>query len=159
MTSLDTNTCFCNSKKDYCNCCEPIHLAKINAQTPEQLMRSRYSAYVLKNAKYIYKTYASEKRAENPVKDIKDFADSCRFTKLTIVDSAHEEKQGFVEFKANYFYQNLYCELSEKSRFIKEDNQWRYLDGVIYPVADIKVGRNDDCPCGSSKKYKKCHSE
>nr|MBA2356304.1 SEC-C domain-containing protein [Acidobacteriota bacterium] len=20
-----------------------------------------------------------------------------------------------------------------------------------------KVGRNDDCPCGSGKKYKKCH--
>jgi uncharacterized protein YchJ len=22
-----------------------------------------------------------------------------------------------------------------------------------------KVGRNDDCPCGSGKKYKKCHGE
>ena len=23
----------------------------------------------------------------------------------------------------------------------------------------IKTGRNDDCPCGSHKKYKKCHME
>jgi preprotein translocase subunit SecA len=22
-----------------------------------------------------------------------------------------------------------------------------------------KVGRNDDCPCGSGKKYKKCHGQ
>ena len=28
------------------------------------------------------------------------------------------------------------------------DNDWQ---------ARIKTGRNDDCPCGSGKKYKKCH--
>jgi hypothetical protein len=26
-------------------------------------------------------------------------------------------------------------------------------------VADAKVGRNEPCPCGSGKKYKKCHGE
>jgi preprotein translocase subunit SecA len=25
------------------------------------------------------------------------------------------------------------------------------------PPAPAKVGRNDPCPCGSGKKYKKCH--
>jgi preprotein translocase subunit SecA len=25
------------------------------------------------------------------------------------------------------------------------------------PAANRKVGRNDPCPCGSGKKYKKCH--
>ena len=25
------------------------------------------------------------------------------------------------------------------------------------PLPDKKVGRNDPCPCGSNKKYKKCH--
>jgi hypothetical protein len=28
------------------------------------------------------------------------------------------------------------------------DNDWQ---------ARIKTGRNDECPCGSGKKYKKCH--
>ncbi|HXL72960.1 MAG TPA: SEC-C metal-binding domain-containing protein, partial [bacterium] len=23
----------------------------------------------------------------------------------------------------------------------------------------LKTGRNDECPCGSKKKYKKCHLE
>jgi len=27
------------------------------------------------------------------------------------------------------------------------------------PVKPTKVGRNDDCPCGSGKKYKKCHGK
>jgi uncharacterized protein YchJ len=36
----------------------------------------------------------------------------------------------------------------------------READGasVAKPVhAEPKVGRNDPCPCGSGKKYKKCH--
>ncbi|GAA60210.1 SEC-C motif domain protein [Pseudoalteromonas sp. BSi20652] len=150
--------CVCGSQQNYADCCEPLHLAIQQAKTPEQLMRSRYSAYVLKNAKYVYQTYAINKQQENPIKEIKDFADSCRFIKLTVINSGHENNQEFVEFKAHYFYQNLYCELNEKSQFIKEDGQWRYLDGEIYPVADIKVSRNDNCPCGSGKKYKKCHA-
>jgi len=158
MISPNSTMCVCGSQQSYVDCCQPFHLATQQAQTPEQLMRSRYSAYVLKNAKYVYQTYASEKQAENPVKEIKDFADSCRFIKLTVIDSGYEDNLGFVEFKAHYFYQNLYCELNEKSQFIKEDDQWRYLDGEIHPVDDIKVGRNDNCPCGSGKKYKKCHA-
>ncbi|WP_457933910.1 YchJ family protein [Pseudoalteromonas sp. SCSIO 43210] len=158
MTSLNKTLCLCGSQQNYVDCCEPFHLAIQHPQTPELLMRSRYSAYALKNAKYIYQTYTTDKQPENPVKEIKEFADGCRFIKLTIIDSGHDDSQGFVEFKAHYFYDNLYCELHEQSKFIKEKKQWKYSDGVILPVADIKIGRNDDCPCGSTKKYKKCHS-
>lgn len=38
------------------------------------------------------------------------------------------------------------------------DSDW--LDGIIaqqpYIREQLKVGRNDPCPCGSGKKYKKC---
>ena len=158
MNYLNNNTCFCGNQKNYEDCCEPLLLGDKQAETPEQLMRSRFTAYAQKNAKYIYQTYASEKQAENPVKEIKEFATSCRFISLSVIDTNNDGDRGVVEFKANYFYQNLYCELHERSQFIKEQDQWRYLDGIIFPVADIKVGRNDDCPCGSNKKYKKCHS-
>lgn len=121
-------------------------------------MRARYSAYAVKNAAFVRESYAKEKQAENSISEIKDFANSCRFINLTVLDSGYDDKAGFVTFKAHYFYQDLYCELAENSRFIKEDEQWRYLDGEITPVADIKVKRNDTCPCGSNKKYKKCHS-
>ncbi len=38
-----------------------------------------------------------------------------------------------------------------------DDNYW--LDGedrVRKPVSSVKIGRNESCPCGSGKKYKKC---
>jgi len=158
MILPNTTQCFCSSGLNYAHCCEPLHIGSQQAANPEQLMRSRYSAYVTKNAKYVYHTYASEKKAENPIKEIKDFANSCRFVGLDVVSTNYDDSQGRVEFKAHYFYQNLYCELHEHSRFIKEDDKWRYIDGTILPVADIKVSRNDNCPCGSGKKYKKCHS-
>ncbi|MCK4258341.1 MAG: SEC-C domain-containing protein [Halanaerobiales bacterium] len=31
-----------------------------------------------------------------------------------------------------------------------------YEEEVLTPIRKYKVGRNDPCPCGSSKKYKKC---
>ena len=158
MTSLTHSFCPCGSESTYELCCQPFHTGASQADTPEQLMRSRFSAYALKDAKYVFSTYAQTQQAANPVREIKDFANSCRFTKLSVLETEHNEQEGFVEFKANYFYQNLYCELHEKSRFIKEDGLWRYLDGDITPVADIKIGRNDECPCGSGKKYKKCHA-
>ncbi|MGO2291392.1 MAG: YchJ family protein [Pseudoalteromonas sp.] len=158
MIQPTNSACLCGSLQNYKDCCEPLHSGKSSALTPEQLMRSRYAAYALKNATYIHQTYAQEKQSQNPIKEIADFANSCRFSELKIIASSSEEHTGIVEFCVSYFYQNLYCQLHEKSSFIKEDGNWRYLDGEIYPIADIKVGRNDECPCLSRKKYKKCHS-
>ena len=31
--------------------------------------------------------------------------------------------------------------------------------GSMRPVTGEKVGRNDQCPCGSGKKYKHCHGQ
>lgn len=56
--------------------------------------------------------------------------------------------------KAEWLYQlqewdNILTE-DEKKTIKKEYNQSK-----IY-VNENKIGRNDDCPCGSGKKYKKC---
>jgi SEC-C motif-containing protein len=45
--------------------------------------------------------------------------------------------------------------------FIREADGWKFEDGDLVPEKPIvreapKVGRNDPCPCGSGKKYKKC---
>eukprot|EP00487_Bulimina_marginata_P001147 TRINITY_DN12440_c0_g1_i1.p1 TRINITY_DN12440_c0_g1~~TRINITY_DN12440_c0_g1_i1.p1 ORF type:complete len:102 (-),score=16.46 TRINITY_DN12440_c0_g1_i1:10-315(-) len=101
MNSLDNNACLCGSQQNYKNCCEPLLLGDKQAETPEQLMRSRFTAYAQKNAKYIYQTYASEKQAENPVKEIKEFATSCRFISLSVIDTNDDGDRGVVELKAN----------------------------------------------------------
>jgi len=43
-------------------------------------------------------------------------------------------------------------------RIIKglEESRKLYLESLKTPVRREKVGRNDPCPCGSGKKYKKC---
>jgi uncharacterized protein YchJ len=65
-----------------------------------------------------------------------------------------------VEFKATSLSQGKILRLHEKSRFVKEHDQWLYVDGDIKgdrpPNARVKkVDRNELCPCGSSKKFKK----
>ena len=50
--------------------------------------------------------------------------------------------------------------LTERSRFVRRDGQWYYLDGEYETETTRretpKIGRNDPCPCGSGKKFKKC---
>ncbi|MGN5267109.1 YchJ family metal-binding protein [Aeromonas dhakensis] len=45
--------------------------------------------------------------------------------------------------------------LHERSRFVRHQGRWVYTDGEQDP-APLRVGRNDPCPCGSGKKFKKC---
>ena len=45
--------------------------------------------------------------------------------------------------------------------FRKEGDEWFYVEGNVYAKQPVrretpKIGRNDPCPCGSGKKYKKC---
>lgn len=141
--------CFCGSKKDFNTCCEPIIAGTKKAQTPEELMRSRYSAYVQGNGKYLVLSAIKESRYDEDVKLIEEFSNSVKWLGLRVLNAADE----FVEFKA--FYKDIegIKVLHEKSRFILENAFWLYADGILY---NSKVQRNEVCPCGSDKKYKKC---
>ncbi len=76
---------------------------------------------------------------------------------LSIIDTQKGKKNdvtGYVEFEAIYQL-NEPGQLHERSRFIKTDGQWFYLEGDILPGTAPK--RNEPCWCGSGKKYKNCH--
>ncbi|WP_291460484.1 YchJ family metal-binding protein [Desulfobacula sp.] len=63
---------------------------------------------------------------------------------------------GYVEFAA--FYKSIKeGQLHESLKFIYENGQWYYLDGVT--LDPLKFGRNEKCWCGSMKKFKKCHGK
>lgn len=159
--------CPCCSQKSYDQCCEPIHQDSQQAQSPEQLMRARYSAHVTKNVEFVIQTYHSSCQAELEAQAIAESVDS-DWVELDVIDAPeHSETEGFVEFKA-YFEEDgkRYC-LHERSRFVKENQAWRYIDGVMpeqvaldprlnQTIAKTKIGRNDPCLCGSGKKFKKC---
>jgi SEC-C motif-containing protein len=72
-----------------------------------------------------------------------------------------EDSEGTVEFIATYVLDGLRDSHHEISHFVKTDGVWLYESGEMIPETVVregpKVGRNDPCPCGSGKKYKKCH--
>ena len=121
-------------------------------------MRSRYSAYYYQNDEYLLETWHSTTRPNsNPSDD-----DNTTWTGLEIIRTEEGEKNdtnGIVEFIATCETKGTTSHIHETSRFIHENNHWYYIDGKGQkPVRreSPKVGRNDPCPCGSNKKYKKC---
>lgn len=111
--------------------------------TPEELMRSRYDAFVKKDWEYLVKTSVNQTIEELSAPT------SIKWLKLEVLKSYDD----IVEFKAYYLENENINVLHEKSRFIKEDGIWKYLDGELF---NSKIERNESCPCGSGKKFKKC---
>jgi SEC-C motif-containing protein len=146
--------CPCNSGKSYNECCSPLIEGKRDAATPEELMRSRYTAFVQVNIDYIEETMQGAALKIFNKQATMDWAEKVEWLGLTIIDAsqlAPDAKIGLVEFVAKYKVQNKQQCMHEISKFCKKDNRWFYVDGK-----QIKIGRNDPCPCGSGKKYKKC---
>lgn len=174
VLNATSDKCPCGSQLAYHDCCEIAHNNHGAVQTPAQLMRSRYCAHVLKLIDYVVDTYHPSCNAEQQRDSIAQSVES-HWIKLDVADveeGSHPD-EGFVTFYA-YFEdeKQLYC-LGERSRFVRENNLWYYIDGEFLekalpefdpapappanaPVQSSKIGRNDPCVCGSGKKYKKC---
>ncbi len=118
--------CPCGNKKTFKNCCGPYIFGQQKPTHPEQLMRSRYSA----NAKKAYKYIATSWHAKNRPKKMTPNG-KIHWLKLEIINTQEEHNQGWVEFKAYYSHNNQQHILHEKSFFIKEDDQWWYVNGDI----------------------------
>ncbi|WP_413111362.1 YchJ family metal-binding protein [Thaumasiovibrio sp. DFM-14] len=150
--------CPCGSGLDYSACCQPIIQNPRKAECPEQLMRSRYTAHVVNNANYVVSTYHPSCHAEQFADAIADSVAS-QWVALQIIEApTAESNEGFVHFVATYIENNQLHFLEEHSRFLKEADQWFYVDGQYpaQPRQSMAIGRNDPCPCLSGKKYKKC---
>jgi len=160
--------CYCGSDESFEQCCELIISGHKQAETPEQLMRSRYSAYATENAQYIYNTYAEESIKAQSLTDIEQWAQQTQWIKLTILYSDQIERIHFsstqakeqlpsVKFSALYIHEKKFCLITENSRFIVEDEQWVYLDGDITEHDELVMPkRNAPCLCQSNKKFKHC---
>ncbi|GHY04122.1 hypothetical protein VCSRO21_0195 [Vibrio cholerae] len=148
-------SCYCGNTQPYSQCCEPIHLNPHSAQVPEQLMRARFSAHILKNVEFVIETYHPSCQASNERDAISESVHS-DWLRLEIISTqmGATPNEGFVHFKAFLEQEGEAFCLEERSRFLKENNCWFYIDGE-FPTA-IKQGRNDPCACGSGKKFKKC---
>ncbi len=156
--------CPCGSQQSYDLCCEPIITFKNKATTAEQLMRGRYTAYVKGAVDFILQTTLEEKRKECDEKAIRSWSQNSVWHQLVILDTSKgtgEHTEGMVEFTAHFTEGGIKKNLHEKAVFKKIDDQWYYVDGEIqkskpFIRTENKQSRNDPCPCGSGKKFKKC---
>ena len=156
MKPLSNSICPCCSGKEYINCCEPLHREVKIADSPEQLMRSRYTAFAKVEVDYLLKTAHSSIRSSLTKSSIKKWASENEWQKLEILDVSKNNSTGTVEFKASYKTPKGKTEIHhELSGFVEEQGVWYYKTGKINPKPKI-VKRNDPCPCGSGKKHKKC---
>ena len=92
-------------------------------------MRSRYSAFVVADAAYLYDTTHSSKRKGHSKSAYLSSAKNTKWLKLEIVYSDFD----VVEFKAYYLNKKFQTEiLHEKSNFRLEEGLWYYVDGEFY---------------------------
>ncbi|MGY5353763.1 YchJ family protein [Wenyingzhuangia sp. IMCC45467] len=123
--------CACGSKKSYKVCCEPIHQNILLAKTPLALMKSRYTAYVLANIDYLMQSHHSSTRPISERDEILNWTKSIQWMGLEIIEAKKSNAdEGFVTFKAHFTENGVVQVIHEKSRFVKENNHWTYIDGI-----------------------------
>ena len=99
-------------------------------------MKSRYSAYKVRNSDYIIQT--THKNNSDFTTNIKAWEDSIEefskysdFQGLEIVEFIDGNTEAYVTFRATIFQDNQDISFTEKSRFLKEDGKWFYVDGTF----------------------------
>lgn len=158
------DTCPCGSGMAYDVCCGAIIKGEKAAGTAEQVMRARYSAYAMRDLDYLLTSLHPSHRSDYDPKSTRAWAEKAQWHKLEIIETAGggpEENEGQVEFIASYSEEGIRKDHHELATFKKEDGTWYFVSGEAVPPKQFirqtpKVGRNEPCPCGSGKKYKKC---
>ena len=158
------DTCPCKSGKAFGDCCGPIIAGTVKAETAEALMRARYSSYVTGDVGFLRTSAIKEVQETFDEAASKAWSEAAEWHGLEIIRTEagqKDDKTGVVEFRALYSANGEFCNHHEVSQFVREKDGWRFSDGELVGESPIvreepKIGRNDPCPCGSGKKYKKC---
>lgn len=127
-----TKNCYCGSLKASGNCCLPIIEGERLATTSEELMRSRYTAYVIANIDYLIKSHHPKTRPIKEKKDILRWTKSLQWISLEIIKTKaglSNDIEGWVEFKAIFIENGSPQAIHENSYFVKENGKWFYLSG------------------------------
>ena len=156
-------TCPCGSGAPFTECCEPVIAGTRESQTAEELMRARYSAFVTGAIDFIVSSTHSRTRKEVDREFIREWSETSTWRGLQILETKEvNENKAYVLFEAQFTQNGKDENHREKSLFERDEGQWRFVTGDELKNPTVRYetprpGRNDPCPCGSGKKYKKCH--
>lgn len=121
--------CPCGSPKNYQQCCGRFIESGQIPLTPEELMRSRYTAFTLANIDYIGNTMKSPAADNFNKQSIYTWAKKSVWIKLEVIHSSYDTKFGTVEFIACYSLNGSIEKIHEISNFRLDEGKWFYIDG------------------------------
>lgn len=160
---MPAQPCRCGSGKSFSQCCEPVIAGAHPARTPEELMRARFTAHCLRNYSFLVDSVHPDHREDISEESIGQWAGQVDWESLEVHGAApgNSDDEGTVSFTAHYAVRGIPQELREDAFFSRVNGEWKYVDGHVHKQQPHeretpKIGRNDPCPCGSGKKYKKC---
>jgi SEC-C motif-containing protein len=179
MSASQSSLCPCQSGAECSKCCEPLIDGTAKPKTAEQLMRARYTAYTRGDMEFIKTTMTREAAKDFDLKAAEKWSRDSEWKGLKVLSTEHgqaNDKKGTVEFTATYVANGEAIDHHEVAEFRRgTDGSWLFHNGDGHthkageghhhhnhgPQAPVvreepKIGRNDPCPCGSGKKYKKC---
>lgn len=113
--------CPCGLPAPYPSCCGRFHHGDA-APTAELLMRSRYSAFAVRDEAYLRRTWHPSTRPRRIGLD-----PGTRWTGLEILGSTGDGDAATVEFRAHHDSGALH----ELSRFVCVEGRWLYVDGDV----------------------------
>jgi SEC-C motif-containing protein len=137
MNPSDTS-CPCGHQKPFLQCCGRFLSGKQYAKTPEQLMRSRYSAYALGGyGDYLLQTWFPATARGLTVAELS--GRSVNWCKLDVMGKSQQGDNGEVEFKAYFYPDDIALHdgdaqlevMHEKSTFKRSQGRWYYVGGRI----------------------------
>lgn len=123
-------SCPCGTAKAYLDCCGIFISNQKEPSTPEELMRSRYTAYHQADIDYIIRTMKSPAADNFDAEDAREWAKKISWTKLEIIKTQQDSNKGIVEFRAHYSLDGKKNLLHEISKFNFENGKWYYVQGL-----------------------------
>ena len=127
---MTPDDCPCGTVLPYRECCGPLHRGGA-ASTALALMRSRFSAFALGLERYLLDSWDPSTRP-----DTVDLDGDVEWRRLQIVDTAlggDSDDAGVVEYRASFRRAGRSGLLQERSRFVRVEGRWMYVDGDVRP--------------------------
>lgn len=142
MKAATGRLCPCHSGLAYLNCCAPFHRSEREAGEPSELMRSRYAAFALGEAEYLWRTLheAHEDRArprEAVVRSFRNARTTLRYVSLAILEARTRGREAEVLFWAGLTERGTDASFVELSDFEHDGVGWRYRSGILLSLAEL----------------------
>ena len=125
--------CPCQSQQTFADCCSPLLAAHHSAKNAISILRSRYTAYCLKNVKHLTNTLAKQARENFNASEVSSWVNKTKFIKLSIIkqkQGLETDTKGWIEFKALVIHNHQLSTIKEISCFEKIDDTWYYTGEV-----------------------------